>query len=135
MRSHQFAGDGETEPATAGPCRAKKRAEQIVPRLWRQPRAVIHDLDRNNSVLARRGTAQPVCPGFDRIAREIQQHAIELVAIGLDRELGRDRAVDRQAVAGRAETRADFVDQRSDGKPARTGPTSSRQFSAAATQA
>src|SRR5271165_644158 len=112
MGAHQFAGDREAQTAAAGTGRAEERTEQVLPRLGRQAGAVIGYLDRDRRRLAHGGKAQPVRPGFDRIAGEVEEHPVELIAVGLDDEIGRDRVLDRQIVLGDRETGADFVDQR-----------------------
>ena len=55
---------------------------------------------------------------LDRIAREVEEHAVKLVAIGLEDEIGRDLRLDRQIVLGDRETGPDLVDQRRQRKAA-----------------
>src|SRR6185295_13974090 len=82
MGARQLAGDRQTETAAAGAGRAEERAKQIFSRLWRQPGAVIGDLDRDGAALARRGKAQPVGASFDRVAREVEENSVQLIAVG-----------------------------------------------------
>ncbi len=98
MGARQFAGDRQAEPAAAGAGRAEKRTKQIFLRLGRQAGAVIGDLDRDRSALTRCRKAQLARTGLERVAGEVREDAVELVAIGPDRELGRDRAFDRKSV-------------------------------------
>ena len=84
MGAHQLAGDRQAEPAAARAGRAEKRPEEVFPRLGREAMAVIGNLDRDRRVIARRGKAQPVRSGLDGIAGEVEEHPVELVAVGLD---------------------------------------------------
>src|SRR4029077_2860480 len=93
--------------------------KQIVLRLRREPGTIIGDVDRDRPVLAHRGEAQLTRSVLDRVAGEVQQYPVELIAVGLDHEVGRDRAFDRHAVFGELEIWGDFVDQRCEGKTAR----------------
>src|SRR5690348_16063617 len=104
MGAHQFAGDRQTQTAAAGAGRAEERAEQVVPRLGWQAGTVIGDVDRNRPALTRRRKAQPARPGLDRIAGEVEEHPVELVAVGFDDKVLRDRVLDRQIVLGYRET-------------------------------
>ena len=56
---------------------------------------------------------------LERVARQIEEDPVELITIGLDREVGRDRALDRQLVRRDSEARAYFVDQRRERKTVR----------------
>jgi len=118
MRAHKLARDREAEAAAAGTGRAEKRAEQVLARLGRQPGAVIGDDNRDRSILARCGKAQPAGSRLDGVAGEIKEHPVELIAIGADREVGRDRAVDREILLRDGKTGADLVDERGERKAA-----------------
>ena len=119
MGAHQLARDRQAESGAAGSGRAKKRAEQIVPRLGRQTRAVIGNLDDGRLAFPYRRDPQPVGAGFDRVARQVREDAVELVAVGLDLEPGRNGAVDREVVLAELQPDGDLVDQCREPKPAR----------------
>src|SRR5215469_8988022 len=118
MGAHELAGDRQTQPATAGTSRAEKRPEQIFPRLGRQTVAIIGNIDRNCPALARGGKAQTVGTRLDGVAGEVEKNPVELIAVGADGEVGRDRAFDRQILLRDGELRADLVNQRREQKPA-----------------
>src|SRR5262249_20149297 len=112
MRPRQFARDRQAETAAARPGGAEERTEQVVTRLGRQARTIVSDLDRDRAGLATGRDPQPLRSGLDRVAGEVREYAVELVAIGLDDELGRERAVDDEPGAGVAEAGTDLGNQR-----------------------
>ena len=92
MRAHQFARDGEAEAAAARPRRAGKRPEQILARLGRQARPVIGDLDGDRCRLrAPPQMRSRRAPASTALRARFEQHPVELVAVGLDLEIGRER--------------------------------------------
>jgi len=98
MGAHELAGDRQTQPAAAGTGRAEKRPEQVLARLGRQTVAIIGNLDRNRPALARGGKAQTVGARLDGIAGQVEKNPVELIAVGADGEVVRDRAFDRQSL-------------------------------------
>jgi len=57
--------------------------------------------------------------GLDRIASQVQQHPVDLVAVGLEGELGRRVEFDRRSVVGQRQAGLDLVEQRPQLEPAR----------------
>src|SRR5690348_13695191 len=112
MGPYEFAGDRQAEPAAAGTGRAVKRAEQIFPGLGRQSGAIIGDVDHECSAIARGGKAQPASPRLYRVARQVHENPVQLIAVGLDSEVWRDRVFYNEILLGDGEAWTYFVDQR-----------------------
>src|SRR4051794_23057909 len=100
MGTDQFGGDRKSEPAATGPARGLKRLEQMFARPLRNARASVRYLDDCNGPFATAGDANLRGPGialrpaFQRlrgVAHQIEQHAKQLVWIGVDRERALDR--------------------------------------------
>src|ERR1700738_1267259 len=87
-------------PLAPGRGGAKNGRKRVFRARGREAMAVIGALDRNRRVIARRGKAQPVRSRLDGIAGEVEEHPVELVAVGLDHEVGRDLVLDREIVLG-----------------------------------
>src|SRR5258707_11527960 len=92
VRARQFGHDGKAEPDAAGAGRALERFEQMRARFLRKPGAGVGDLDHHHRALAPARDANLIAAGvlalarlerLHRVAREIEQHAEELVGIGV----------------------------------------------------
>src|SRR5262245_10345628 len=92
VRAHQFGDDGKSEPDAAGAGRALEGFEQMGAGLLREAGAGVGDLDHRHRTLAAPGDADLILAGvlgvarlkcLQRVAREIEQDAEELIRIGI----------------------------------------------------
>src|SRR5262249_26865239 len=95
MGAHQLGRDGEAKPGAAGAGRALERLEQMRARRLGNARAGVRHLDLDHGALAPSGDADLVGAGvarvaalerLQRVAREIEQHAEQLVGVGVGEE-------------------------------------------------
>src|SRR5712664_14161 len=93
MGTHEFVGDHEAEPGASGPRRSLERLKQVRPRLIREARAGVRNLDDGDGSLAPSGDPDLIAHGviggaaFQRlqgVAREVDKNAQQLIAIGVD---------------------------------------------------
>ena len=100
MGADQFGGNRQPEPAAAGPAGGLERLEQMVAGLWRHAGAGVGNLDDRDRAFAAPGDADlhgrgvargPVFQRLRRVAHEVEQHAEQLIGIGVDGEPALDR--------------------------------------------
>src|SRR4051794_38724220 len=100
VRAHQFCRDREPKPGAAAPGRALEGLEQMSARFLRNAGAGVGDFDRHDRAFAPSGDAQLIAArlvrrarfeGLERIAREIEDHAEELLGVRINVEPALDR--------------------------------------------
>src|SRR6266436_6666619 len=88
LGAHQLGRNRKPKPAAAAACRALERLEQMRPGLFGYPRPGIRHLDYDHAAFAPTGQADLVAAGLvrgaaferlDRVARQVEQHAKQLV--------------------------------------------------------
>ena len=101
MGSHQLAGDGEAKAGAAGPRRRAKGLEQMLARALRHAWTVVANLDHDDAALAPAGDPDHPVGGrrrdgrvflgvecFCRISDKVHENPEQLVAVGVDHDLG-----------------------------------------------
>jgi len=95
MCPHQFGRDGKTEAGAAAASRSLESFEQMLARLGGKSRSGVGDLDHHHGAFTATGDANLGVAGglsglaverLHGIAPEIEQHAEQLIRIGIDLE-------------------------------------------------
>jgi hypothetical protein len=101
MGAHQFGRDREAQPGAAGARRALEGLEQMLARLGGEAGAGVGDVDDHHRAFAPAGDADLVARrvvGLARLQRlhgvagEVDQHAQQLIVVGVDHQAAFDRA-------------------------------------------